>query len=90
MNIDTDKLVEILKKEEPLSVMVVEDSGIDKLVCMFTLPDLLNDVQSFAKSILDGKPTYEELVAALSVAIQVVDRPAIYDEIRQLLERIEK
>ena|SRR5690606_37214682 len=36
----------------------------------------------------ENKPTYEELVEALRVAVQVVDRPDIYNEIKQLLERI--
>lgn len=36
----------------------------------------------------EDKPTYEELVEALTVAVQVVDRPDIYNEIKQLLERI--
>ena len=97
MNIDTDKLVEILKNDKPLSVMVVEDNGKDKLVCLFALPELSKNVEAFGKNILDDNPTYEELVEALEC---LMGRTGDYEQVyglqeseelykaEQLLERI--
>jgi len=53
MEINTDKLVEILKKDKPLNVTVVEEYGKDKFIVMFTLPHLLPKVQEFAEKLLE-------------------------------------
>lgn len=52
MNIDTNKLVDILKEDDPLSVMVVEEAGKDKLVCLFALPHLADKITEFGKQLL--------------------------------------
>lgn len=53
MNIDTNKLVELLKEDQPLSVMVVEEHGKDKLVCLFALPELAERITEFGKELLN-------------------------------------
>lgn len=53
MNIDTDKLVDLLKNEAPISVMVVEDHGKDKLVCLFALPHLSDKITQFGQALLN-------------------------------------
>jgi len=53
MEIDTNKMVDILKKDKPISVIVVEEHGKDKLVCLFALPHLSDRITEFAHSILD-------------------------------------
>ncbi|WP_286894921.1 MULTISPECIES: hypothetical protein [Sphingobacterium] len=55
MNIDTNKLVEILNNEDPISIMVVEDHGKDKLVCLFALPHLADKITEFGISILEDR-----------------------------------
>lgn len=55
MNIDTNKLVEILNNEDPISIMVVEYHGKDKLVCLFALPHLADKITEFGKSILEDR-----------------------------------
>nr|WP_199083393.1 hypothetical protein [Pedobacter sp. ASV19] len=52
MEINTDKMVAILKKDKPLSVIMVEDHGKEKLVCLFALPHLADKVEDFAKQLL--------------------------------------
>lgn len=53
MEVNTDKLVEILKNDKPLNVTLVEEHGKPKLVVMFALPHLLDRVESFAKTLLE-------------------------------------
>lgn len=55
MTIDTNHLVEILKNDQPLSVMMVEDNGKDKLICLFALPHLTDKIAAFAKSLLEAE-----------------------------------
>lgn len=52
MNIDTNKMVGILKSEKPLSVISVEEHDKTKLVCLFALPQLSDKIIEFANSIL--------------------------------------
>lgn len=52
MEINTDKLVDILKNDQPLSVMMVEDDGNDKLICLFALPHLADKITEFATQLL--------------------------------------
>jgi len=59
MEINTDKLVEILKNDQPLNVTIVEEYGKDKLVILFALPHLLDKIETFAKSLLT--PTTNEI-----------------------------
>lgn len=61
MNIDTDKLVHILSeyKDKPISVMVVEDKGKDKVVCLFALPNLVNQITEFGNELL--KQSYHQV-----------------------------
>lgn len=54
MDVNTDKMVKILKEDKPLSVIMVEEYGKDKLVCLFALPHLFDRIQKFAKEILEG------------------------------------
>lgn len=53
MTIDTDKMVEILQKDKPLNVTMVEEYGKDKLVCLFALPHLTDKITEFANKILE-------------------------------------
>jgi len=55
MEINTDKLVDILKNDQPLSMMMVEDNGKDKLICLFALPHLTDKIAAFAKSLLEAE-----------------------------------
>lgn len=55
MNINTDQLVDILKNDQPLNVTAVEENGRTKLVCLFALPELEEEITKFAQSILDRK-----------------------------------
>lgn len=52
MDIDTDKLVDLLKQDQPLSVMVVEEAGKDKLVCLFALPEYVDKITEFGNQLL--------------------------------------
>lgn len=47
-------LVEILKKDKPLNVTLVEEHNKPKLVVMFALPHLLEKIEAFAKDLLDN------------------------------------
>lgn len=60
MNIDTNKLVQILSedKSQPVSVMVVQDEGKDKVVCLFALPHLVHIVTEFGNKLL-RKPYHQ-------------------------------
>ena len=53
MTIDTNHLVEILKNDQPLSVIMVEDNGKDKLICLFALPHLADKITEFATQLLE-------------------------------------
>lgn len=53
MTVDTDKMVEILKKDQPLNVTVVEEYGKDKLVVLFALPHLADKIIEFANQLLE-------------------------------------
>ncbi len=53
MTVDTDKLVSILKKDQPLNVTMVEENGKDKLVILFALPHLIDKIEVFAKGLLE-------------------------------------
>lgn len=55
MNIDTDKLVEILKKDKPLSLVEVNDDriGKPKLYVLFCLPEIVDEVTDFSKNLLN-------------------------------------
>lgn len=53
MEVNTDKMVEILKKDQPLNVTIVEEHGKDKLICLFALPHLLDKIQAFALGLLE-------------------------------------
>lgn len=53
MEVNTDKMAEILKKDQPLNVTVVEEYGKDKLVCLFALPHLLDKINDFALGLLE-------------------------------------
>lgn len=52
MTVDTDKLVDILKNDQPLNVTLVEEYGQNKLVVLFALPELLPQIEAFAKQLL--------------------------------------
>lgn len=52
MEINTDKMVEILKNDKPLTVFNIEEFGKVKMTAMFVLPELSEKVQQFAKSLL--------------------------------------
>lgn len=56
MNIDTDKMVRILKGDQPLSVIMVEEHGKDKLLCLFALPELADKINEFAKTLINQPP----------------------------------
>ena len=53
MEVNTDKMVEILKKELPLNVTVVEEYGKDKLVVLFALPHLADKVIEFGNKLIE-------------------------------------
>lgn len=53
MTVDTNRMVEILKKDQPLNVTMVEEYDKPKLVVMFALPHLAEKVEAFAKGLLD-------------------------------------
>lgn len=55
MTVDTDKLVEILKNDQPLNVTLVEEYGTEKLVVLFALPHLLEKIEAFAKQLLEDE-----------------------------------
>lgn len=57
MEINTDKLVDILKNDKPLSVMAVEENGKDKLICLFALPHLADTITEFANKLLKESET---------------------------------
>lgn len=52
MEINTDKMVEILKKDKPLTVFNIEEYGRVKMTAMFVLPELSERVQKFAEELL--------------------------------------
>ena len=51
MEIDTNKMVDILKNNIPYSGIMVEEKGKDKLFCFFCLPELSDKVIEFAKTL---------------------------------------
>lgn len=51
MEIDTNKMVEILKKDIPYSGIMVEENNKDKLFCLFCLPELSEKLVEFAKTL---------------------------------------
>lgn len=53
MEVNTDKMVEILKKDQPLNVTLVEEYGKPKLVVMFALPHLIEKIELFANQLLE-------------------------------------
>ena len=53
MDVNTDKMVNILKKDKPYSVIVVEEYGKDKLLVLFALPHLADKIEAFAKTLED-------------------------------------
>lgn len=53
MTVDTDLMVEILKKDKPLNVTAVEGPEGDKLIVLFALPHLTNQIVEFAQKLLD-------------------------------------
>ena len=53
MTVDTNKMVEILKNEQPLNVTMVEENHKPKLVVMFALPHLTEKIEAFAKQLLE-------------------------------------
>lgn len=53
MTVDTDMMVDILKKNQPLNVTVVEEYGKDKLVVLFALPHLADKITEFANQLLE-------------------------------------
>lgn len=53
MTVNTDKLVDILKNDQPLNVTLVEEYGQDKLIVLFALPELLPQIEAFAKQLLE-------------------------------------
>jgi hypothetical protein len=52
MNVDLDKLVDILKSDKPLSGWMVEEHGKDKCFCLVVLPELAPKVIEFANQLL--------------------------------------
>jgi hypothetical protein len=52
MNVDTDELVEILKNDQPINVTLVEERGKPKLIVLFALPELSNEIEMFARGLL--------------------------------------
>lgn len=50
--IDTDKIVNILKIDKPISFGVIDDSGKPKLLLIFALPELENKIKVFVEEIL--------------------------------------
>jgi len=52
MNVNTDELVEILKNDQPLSVIMVEEYGKEKMIVLLALPHLAPQIEEFAKSLL--------------------------------------
>jgi len=57
MEVDLDKLVEILKKDKPLSGWMVEEHGKDKCFCLVVLPQLAPKVIEFANKLLLDETT---------------------------------
>lgn len=53
MNVDTDKMVSILKNDKPISVIVVEQHQKDKLVVMFALPHLADRIKEFGELLIE-------------------------------------
>jgi len=51
MEIDTNKMVEILKTDIPYSGIMVEENNKDKLFCFFCLPELADKVIEFSKTL---------------------------------------
>lgn len=52
MQINTDQLVEILKKDKPLSGWMAQEDGKDKIFFLAVLPHLADKVADFANKLL--------------------------------------
>lgn len=53
--VDTDMMIDILKKGQPLSMGAIQDddTGKDKLVVLFALPKLSEQIRAFAEKLLN-------------------------------------
>lgn len=52
MNVNTDEMVEILKKDKPVTGWMAEENGKDKLFFLAVLPHLSDKVIDFANKLL--------------------------------------
>lgn len=53
-NIDTEKMVDILKSDKPISMGAFEDKGETKLIAVFALPELELQIKEFVDGILNS------------------------------------
>ena len=54
--INTDKMVDILKNDQPVSLGAIDDKGKTKLIMLFALPHLESEIRTFTDSLLKKYP----------------------------------